>query len=317
MNRMLNWSGMISVFIAILTCNAQAQDRPKDEWLTKPVDDQTYQAYLDFFAYDSNLDFNVRVLGSEETEGLLREHISFQSTPGEQVFAHLYRLSSLELKGAPAIIALHGGSGSAKEAAYFTRVVEVIVRAGWAVLAIDMKYFGERRTDLLQTFSEVEKHDRLYNQESTYLDWMIQTVKDVSRSYDFLVKEREVDPNRIALLGFSRGAVVSFIAGAVETRLAGVVALHGGHFDRSEDGHLPAACPANYIGRISPRPILMINGERDNDFFKEASVLPLQKLAKQPYHFRWNDTGHAVLTEQDDAVMIQWLRENIWNRRFQ
>ena len=54
---------------------------------------------------------------------------------------------------------------------------------------------------------------------------------------------------------------------------------------------------------------------RDNDFFKESAVLPLQELAKQPYHFRWNDTGHAVLTEEDDAVLIQWLREYIWNKQ--
>ena len=311
MNRKLNCLGIVTVFIGIMTCNVQAQDRPTDKWLTQPVNDQTYQAYLDFFMYDLNLDFDVQVLGIEETEGLRREHLSFQSTPGEHVFAYLYRLSSRELEGAPAIIGLHGGSAPGKDASYFKRVVEVVARAGWVVLAIDMQYFGERRTDLIQTFSEMEKHDKLYNQESTYLDWMIQTVKDVSCSYDFLVEEKEVDPERITLLGFSRGAVVSFIAGAVETRLAGVVALHGGHFDRFEDGHLPAACPANYIGRISPRPLLMINGDRDNDFFKEAAVLPLQRLAKQPYHFRWNDTGHGVLTEEDDALLIQWLRENI------
>ena len=29
-----------------------AQDRPTDQWLTNPVDDRTFEAYLDFFAYD-------------------------------------------------------------------------------------------------------------------------------------------------------------------------------------------------------------------------------------------------------------------------
>jgi dienelactone hydrolase len=79
-----------------------------------------------------------------------------------------------------------------------------------------------------------------------------QTVRDVSRGYDFLVNERGVDASRMALVGFSRGAQPAMIAGGVERWLAAVALLHGGHFDFYETGHLAAACPANDIGRIGP-----------------------------------------------------------------
>ena len=55
---------------------------------------------------------------------------------------------------------------------------------------------------------------------------MAQNAKDVGRAVDFLIEERGVDPDRIALVGRSRGAQVSFIVGAVEQRFKAVVALH-------------------------------------------------------------------------------------------
>ena len=53
-------------------------------------------------------------------------------------------------------------------------------------------------------------------------------------------------------MGFSRGAVLASIVGGYDIRLKSVALIIGGHFDRFEDGHLAAACPANYVGRINP-----------------------------------------------------------------
>ncbi len=296
----------------VMLPNGSAQEvRPSDEWLVRPVDDQTFQTYLDFFAYDRRVPFQERVLDVEEEEGIKREHLSFQSTPGVRVFANIYRPKVSGSPRGPALILLHGGVASGKDSPSIKMLGVFLARAGWSVLALDMQYFGERSTDLLSTFSEQEKHEQLYNRESVYLAWVTQTVKDVSRSIDFLVEEWNADPKRIALVGFSRGAQVGAIVSGAERRLAASVLLHGGHFDAFERGHLPAACPANYIGRISPRPLFMINGNHDQDYFKDTSVLPIYRLAKQPKLIRWGDTGHGVLTEMDRSVILQWLREKL------
>ncbi len=83
------------------------------------------------------------------------------------------------------------------------------------------------------------------------------------------------------------------------------------HFDALERGHLAAACPANYIGRISPRPLLMINGTHDTDHVKETSAEPLYRLAKPPKLILWADTGHQLPTEEHRAALLKWLRENL------
>jgi hypothetical protein len=112
------------------------------------------------------------------------------------------------------------------------------------------------------------------------------------------------------MIGFSRGAVVGTIAAGVEKRLSPVVLLWGGHFDLFEREHKGPACPANYIGRISPRPLLMINGTHDADFIKETSVDPMYDLAKQPKKIIWIEEGHAVMTDEAQSELLDWLREN-------
>ena len=287
---------------------AQTKGSPGDQWLKRPVDDRTFKGYLDFFKYDTKLPFDVRVTKSEDDRGVQREYLSFQSTSGVRVTSVL----SHQQQGAgsglrPAVIYLHGGAPAGKENTL--PFAGVLARAGWTVLSIDLPYFGERKTDFFTTFSEQEKHDKLYNQPSAYLSWVTQVSKDVSRAFDVLVAERGVDPRRVALLGSSRGAIVGSVAAGIDKRLAAVVMLYGGHYDALENNHLPAACPANYIGRIAPRPLLMVNGTQDSDMIRDLAVEPLFKLAKGPKQIIWTDGGHMFMTEEHRANIIQWLRE--------
>jgi dienelactone hydrolase len=276
------------------------------------VDERTFRTYLDFFRYDAQLAFNTRMLDTEgSVPGIRREHLVFESTPGVQVYGRLHRPQDTR-PNAPSAILLHGGAARGKDGPNIELNAQFLARAGWNVLAIDMMYFGERRTDLLTTFTEQEKHERLYNQPSVYLAWVTQTVKDVGRSIDFLVREQKVDPTRIVLIGFSRGAIVGTIAAAVDRRLRSVALLYGAHFDALEREHLPAACNANYIGRISPRPLLAINGIHDMDHVKDASVEPLLRLSKAPREIIWADTGHqSVLNDELRARMLQWLQNTV------
>jgi dienelactone hydrolase len=302
-----------SIAIACLASSASAQQPGKfaDEWLAKPVDDRTFKTYLEFFTYDRRVPFDLKVIDTSEADGIHKEHLSFQSTPGVRVFANFYRSSSVAPGTNPAIVLLHSSSVGGKDSAGAVQNSRNLTRAGYTVLAIDLQYWGERATELLTTFTEQEKHDKLYNQPSLYLSWVAQNTKDAGRAFDLLVEHRGVDPKRIGLVGFSRGAILGAIVGAVERRFVAVVLINGGHFDALERGHLPAACPANYIGRISPRPLLMVHGTMDQDHIKETSLDPLYRLAKAPKEILWQETGHAPPTEKNRALMLQWIRERI------
>ena len=77
----------------------------------------------------------------------------------------------------------------------------------------------------------------------------------------------------------------------------------------SETGHLAAACPANYVAHISPRPLWLINGTFDGDYDKTLSVEPLVRHAGESVEMNWVDTGHVVLRAEDTERLVAWLVE--------
>ncbi len=170
----------MSLAVVVLSVSAAASQPgppggPADQWLTRPVDDRTFKTYLEFFTYDRALPMDTRVSKTEESDDVRTERLSFQSTPGVRVTAVLKQPLGHTPATRPAVLVLHGGTSPGKDGPGPTRLMDLLARAGWTVLAIDMPHFGERTTDLLVTFSEQEKHERLYNQPSTYLTWMTLT----------------------------------------------------------------------------------------------------------------------------------------------
>ncbi len=300
----------VLVVLFATAAGAAAQVRPEgDEWLRRPVDDRTFGTFLPFFAYDEKQPLDVRVSATQDVEGVTVEVLSYASGPGMRVTARLHLASGGGTRG-PGVVLMHGGVSPGKDGPGIKSFAEFLARAGYTTLVFDLQYFGERRTDLLTTFSEAEKHDKLYNQPGAYLSWVIQTVKDAGRGYDLLV-ERGVDPRRVALIGISRGGQLSLIVGGADRRFASVLALISGHFDAFETGHQAAACPANYIGRISPRPLLMLNGNLDADYKRSVSVDPLQRLAREPKQLVWHEEGHTLPSEFTRATVMQFLRERM------
>ena len=299
---------LIIALVVLTPTLLNAQAARTDEWLKRPVDQSTFEAFTDFFVYDADVPFETKVEEVREKDGIHRETLSFQSTPGMRVTANYYRTSTSGSERRPTVLFLHGGVAGGKQ--NFDPMAMEIVRGGINVLAIDMLHFGARKTALLTEFTEQAKHERLYNQPATFLSWVTQTVKDAGRSFDFLVRERGANPARIGLLGFSRGGQMGIIVGGVDKRFKAVAITYAGHFDRSETGHRAAACPANYIGRIAPRPLYLLNGEFDSDYIKDVSVVPLHKHAPQAT-VDWVETGHQVPTADALARLLTWLRAQL------
>ena len=201
----------------------EARDERTDPWITNPVDAATFETYREFFAYNARLSFDAAV-GEPTTEsGVTRQHVSYVSSAGVRVTAYLYRPASPAATIRGGIVYLHGGVAVGKETRSSTTYGRVLALDGWMVLSLDLLHYGERNTGLLTTFSTEEKTSQLYDEPATYLAFVTQTVKDVSRGYDYLVQERGVPAGNIVLIGHSRGAVLSSIAGAVDARFAGVV----------------------------------------------------------------------------------------------
>jgi fermentation-respiration switch protein FrsA (DUF1100 family) len=131
----------------------------------------------------------------------------------------------------------------------------------------------------------------------------------------WLARRRSVDRNRIVLVGVSYGVPFAAAAGA-DTIFRGVALHHGGAdlalllrtnlplenrllrwgVARFGAWYLRALDPARHVGRISPRPLLLINGT-DDHIVPRASAEAMLAAARAPVRQIWLARGHLMPDE--------------------
>ena len=151
-------------------------------------------------------------------------------------------------------------------------------------------------------------------------------VRDVAAAVRYLQQRPEVDGGSIGIYGSSLGAAVAIMAAAELPELRAVVADSGyssvewlarhqfGAFSRLPVGLAPLVVaiggwqasvdaaritPAHHIGRISPRPVMIVHGEQDGLFLAENARL-LAEAAREPKEV-WiaPGVGHAGASGAD------------------
>ncbi len=144
------------------------------------------------------------------------------------------------------------------------------------------------------------------------------SVSGLLLALEYLRTRPDVDPRRITVAGASLGAFAAVIAGSADPGFAGVAVLYGGGDVRrvvaenlpwgprwfragvalAMNPWLDRLEPSRYAARISPRPLLMVNGSGDR-IIPRASVLALYDAAGEPKELLWLETGHKVIDENE------------------
>lgn len=139
---------------------------------------------------------------------------------------------------------------------------------------------------------------------------------------DYLVTLPSVDPDRLALVGASFGGFFAPVAAATDPRITNLGLLYaGGDLAALLAGHLeedlpPAVAilgaemaalrlqrlePIRYVGDVSPRPVLLVNGLYDDLVLRE-SARALIRATRQPRDVVWLPTGHL---DPDNEPLLQ------------
>jgi dienelactone hydrolase len=206
-----------------------------------------------------------------------------------------------------------------------SRTIEYLGDTGAMVLlALDYPYEGKRERLSAREFVAALPRMRRA---------VIETVPAVSMGVDYLLSRDDVDPDRIALVGGSLGAVFVPAAAASDHRIAAAAILFGAgdieHLLRANidlPGWLaaPAAWagavltspvePLKYVADISPRPLLMLNGIGDPRVPSECTQR-LHATAREPKTTRWIEAGHVSVRDREfhervRAVLVDWLTEH-------
>jgi len=111
-------------------------------------------------------------------------------------------------------------------------------------------------------------------------DRTIQFAKDLRRTVDYLETREDIDGDRLAFYGLSRGGYYGPLLTAIEPRFAASVLVSGGLY-RIEEGWPPADVPQNFAPR-STVPTLMINGKADFQAPVETNIQPMFDMLGTP-----------------------------------
>lgn len=162
--------------------------------------------------------------------------------------------------------------------------------------------------------------------------------RDLKAVIDYLVALPEVDKSRLSLLGFSGGAAVSVYVASSDKRVSSVAACacpaeftkldepqslidHFRSIGAIRDNDFPPSTeewldgfklvsPINYVAGISPRPLLLVHGSKD-ETVPLADAHRLYDEAGEPKKLAIIDGAPHRLRRNDEAmaVVLDWLRQ--------
>jgi pimeloyl-ACP methyl ester carboxylesterase len=187
----------------------------------------------------------------------------------------LHFLSSRREQKMPTIIYLHGFTGS-KENHLNIRLG--LADQGFLVVSFDARDHGDRRP-LPELWNSCRD-----NFMETFLEVLFGTVDDTLSLYHHLSSRSEVDPDRIALMGGSMGAMIclmsiprlptlraavsmagtmDFMRWQKETAGHELYRFHRGEISEKTRMRLDEYEAKNHLGSFFPLPLLMVHGAQD------------------------------------------------------
>lgn len=280
------------------------------------------------FGYDKHLPLQPEVTEQEDAAGYKVFKVTYRSSHDQRVPAFLILPKGKEGEKLPCVLLMHG-LGSDKN--MFKMMWGTLASAGYALFAIDAQYHGERKPkDSLQIFGTHPYYTR---------DALAQTVVDLRRAVDFLETRAEIDPSRIGYIGASMGGIIgSMFAGVDERVQAPVLLVAGGNWKvMMEKSTLPNVAdgrekladrmseaikaldpidPVHWVGKISPRPVLFINGDGDTVVPVDSNKA-LHEAAKEPKQIVWYKGPHVPPPTEIPNILnmiTNWLNTHVKNK---
>jgi dienelactone hydrolase len=155
-------------------------------------------------------------------------------------------------------------------------------------------------------------------------DFSVQQAKELRRAIDVLLAQPGIDRTRVALVGHDFGAMYGALAAAADPRVTAFVYMAGTRsftdwflFAPKREGpareafvaRLAPLDPIKYLPKISPRPILLQFGTKDQFVTNEAATAMAEAISGSRT-VKTYDFEHE-LTYQARLDRIAWLEEQL------
>jgi len=286
----------------------------------------------------------VETLSREDKGDYVVEKFQFSNGAGSIVPGYLLlpRTVSRNSK-APAILYCHWHGGEydiGKEELFQSKHTPeppgpTLAKLGYVVIGVEAYCFGERNGQ----GPGADKGSAGEMTASKFNLWVGRTLwgmilRDDLMALDYLVSRKEVDRNRIGVMGMSMGATRAWWLMALDERLkTGVPICCLTRYQNLIENDLLKAHGIYYfvpnmlnhfdteavVSLIAPRPVLFLDGDKDGTspvdgiHAIEAAVRPVYRLYKKEAAFQsivYENQGHVYTPEMWKRT-LQWMEENL------
>lgn len=270
------------------------------------------QATTAFYDYDATIPLEARTVEKRERDGLIREKIVFRGVQGAMVPGY-FEYAAGAREAMPCVLLLHGWSGSKEswwqDGNYISGgdVRRGLHAAGFAVFALDAQGHGDRISvndyapiNHYRDPSDGEMPRKGYlTQEEIY----IQTTRDYRRALDYLTTRREIESERVGVVGYSMGGTQTFLLMGVEPRLRAAVAVAA----PAERSKWSPIAPQNFVRGIGERPFFLICGREDPMCSVEHAEAVYQLIDGGEKELEFFEGGHRLPVDYA-ARAVEWIR---------
>lgn len=283
---------------------------------------------------------NVRTISRQEMDGFVLEKLYIDNEIDTWIPAYLALPSNAKGK-VPVILSMHG-MGTSKEDLLNYNTARLLLSHGFAVMAIDNYFNGERLGQGPAGLNEIE--DRKEEERSLFKInlWFGRSLwgmmlRDEQIALDYLETRPEIDSERIGVQGMSMGSTRGWWLAAIDDRVKAVVGVacftrykelieqrrlsaHGIYY--FVPGMLNHFDTEAVMGLIAPRSFLALTGDSDIgsplDGMKvlENKLEKVYSLYNAKDHFKsiiYENTGH-VYTDEMRQEMLQWFEKHLGTR---
>ncbi len=191
---------------------------------------------------------------------------------------------------------------------------------GVALAAISYPYSGNPRAKGMALITD------LYDIQQAIRD----TTPAIMLAMDYLITQPQIHPQRVELAGVSLGAFFVSVPGALDARFRRVWLIHGAGepakvLGKGTERYLSSAAlctiagrllgwmtlshhlePEQWVGRIAPRPVIIINARQDPSF-PPSSIAALHNAVNEPNEIIWTEGEHIMPSRSEIVEAISNL----------
>ncbi len=279
--------------------------------LVQPVSSQelgeeAYGILVASFMYDKTYPLNVRAAGTLKSEGIEFERIVFDSFHNGNV-PGLLSIPTTGQKPYPVVMLLHGLTSNKSTWLengfdHGSLVTKGLLDKGYAVLALDAQYHGDRAV-----YNDYVNPGEMVFQRQwgvRYTNMVTQTIVDYRRAIDYLATRDEIDINRVGVIGYSMGGHMTFLLGASEPRVRTIV----GCVIPEMPGAMIAA--STFVRSLEGKPLLMMMARKDQFYTVESAQNLFDSVPGNSKTIRFFDSGHS-LPEVYTQQVVEWVDKEL------